>query len=115
MEGGALLGSPGLSWALLAAPGGSWTQLGPPGVSWGILGPSRASWAPMPHFVDLERGPGNSNFLLQFAFKIALKPVLVVCGNREHSKFAFPLRIYSKLRLSSIWLALKICIPAADL
>ena len=58
----------------------------------------------MPHFVDLERGPGKSNFLLQFAFKIALKPVLVTVGR-------FRL-IFGGLRKPR---ALKIRIPAADL
>ena len=35
---------------------------------------------PRPHFLDLDRAPGNGHFLLQFVFKTDLKPVLVTLG-----------------------------------
>jgi hypothetical protein len=35
---------------------------------------------PRPHFLDLDRAPGNGYFLLQFVFKTDLKPVLVTLG-----------------------------------
>ena len=117
--------------------------LGTPGVIWGLLGDLVAFWWSLgrqcPIFWIWTGGPGNGNFLLQFAFKSDLKPVLVTLGSFRlilgvavsrnshprsgfivisafwHSKFAFSLRIYSKLCLSSIWLAFKISIPAADL
>ena len=68
---------------------------------------------PRPHFLDLDRAPGNGHFLLQFVFKTDLKPVLVTLGPFGihlmvwQSKFAFSLRIPSDSCESDASLALK--------
>ena len=43
---------------------------------WALLG----GRLPRPHFLDLDRVPGNGHFLLQFVFKSDLEPVLVTLG-----------------------------------
>ena len=77
------------------------------------VAPEAARSVPRPHFLDLDGPPGNGNFLLQFVVKTDLNPVLVTLGSFWDSFKEFPLRFYSKLCMSSTWLALKISILAA--
>ena len=76
-------GSAGAPWARLhgLSCGLSWARLGSPWLSWRSSGPRGGLLALLGlHFGVLDTGPGNGNFLLQFAFKSDLKPVLVTWG-----------------------------------